>query len=149
MKKTLTLVILIILIIVIAVSWLTWKGYQTSKEKEISILTYQKDYPEGENPKIKIKNNSTKTVCFSSCYPYYLESKNGDLKSYRYGSCPYSDVAEICMEAGEVKAFELLWDKMSVNKGLHRIAIPTCLGCTLQENFRKDKFFYSNEFIVK
>lgn len=147
MKKILILIILILIILILIVGFLAWRGYQL--KKGLIITTYQKEYSQGENPKIKIKNNSEKNICFSSCYPYYLEKNNGALESYRYGKCPFADIAEICIKPGEIKAFELLLDKMVVEKGRHRIAIPACLGCTLQENFRKDKFFYSNEFIIK
>lgn len=135
--------------IAVVLIFLAWKGYQISKEKGLSIETYQKEYQKEENPKIKITNNLEKTVCFSSCYPYYLEKDNGYIQSYSYGSCTYPDVTEICMESSEIKAFEILLDKMKLEKGLHRIAISACIGCALQQNFRKDKFFYSNKFIIK
>lgn len=149
MKKVAILIILIIVLLVLVVGWLVWKGYFISKEKGVAIFTYQKEYPEGENPKIKIKNNLGKTVCFSSCYPYYLEKDDGSLESYRYGRCPEPDLAETCIEPGQVKAFELILDKIKIEKGIHRIAVPACIGCAIQESFRRDKFFYSNEFTIK
>ncbi len=150
MNKLLILIVAIILLVILLFSFLAWKGYQISKERALSVSTDQKEYQVEENPKVKIKNNSKETVCFSSCYPYYLERNNGSLKSYSYGSCPDPDVAETCIDPRELKTFEiLLVDRMKLEKGIHRIAIPACIGCTLQENFRKDKFFYSNEFLIK
>ena len=148
MKKFLILIVLIIFLIFLGVGWLGWKGYQTTI-KGISISTNQKEYTRGDNPKIKIKNNLRKTVCFSSCYPYYLERNNGALKSYHYNDCLFPDMAEICIEPGQVKAFELLLDKMEIEGSTHRVAVPACIGCALKENFRKDNFFYSNKFIIK
>lgn len=148
MKKSLILIVLIVLLIILLVGWLSWRGYQLKKEGT-TITTYKKEYSIEENPKIKIENNLPKNICFSSCYPYYLERNNGGFKSYRYGSCPEADITEICINPGKIKAFELILDKMRLEKGLHRVAIPACIGCTLLENFRKDKWFYSNEFIVK
>jgi hypothetical protein len=156
MKKALILIILIVLIIILAIGWLAWKGYKNSQYKmsqketeSLLISTYQIEYPEGENPKIKIENKSAKAMCFSSCYPYYLEKKDGTLKSYTYGNCPHEDTVENCIALGQVKAFELILDQTGVDKGLHRVAVPACIGCALQSNFRQDKFFYSNEFVIK
>jgi len=148
MKKFLILIVLIIFLILLGVGWLGWKGYQTTING-ISISTNQKEYARGDNPKIKIKNNLRKTVCFSSCYPYYLEKSNGDLKSYHYNDCLFPDVAETCIEPGQVKAFEILLDKMEIEGSTYRVAVPACIGCALKENFRKDNFFYSNKFIIR
>ena len=150
MKKIVVLTIFLVFLIIFIIAVFTWKGYLISKEKELSVLTYEKEYQAGENPKVKITNNSPEKICFSSCYPYYLEKNNGSpLTSYQYGSCPHPDVAEICMEPKEVKSFEILLDNMVIEKGKHRVAIPACIRCVLQENFRKDKFFYSNGFMIK
>jgi len=149
MKKLFISIILIIFLIFLGIGWLGWRGYQTTV-RGILISTNQKEYAKGDNPKIKIKNNLRKTVCFSSCYPYYLEKNNGSLKSYHYNNnCLFPDLAETCIEPGEVKAFELLLDKMEIAQTTHRIAVPACIGCALKENFRKDKIFYSNRFTIK
>jgi hypothetical protein len=151
MKKLLVPIILIIIVLILVCGWLVWRGYNIDKEKGGSsiIKTYQKEYAKGENPKIKINNTTDKTICFSSCYPYYLEKDDGSSQAYRYGACPYPDIAETCMKPGEVKAFEILLDKTEIEKGAHRIAVPACVGCALQESFRRDAWFYSNEFVVK
>jgi len=152
MKKFIIPVILIIIVLVLITGCVAWKGYQIKKGKERGasiISTYQTEYAEGENPRIKINNNTDKTICFSSCYPYYLEKDDGSSQAYNYGSCPYADVAQPCMKPGDVKAFEILLDKMKIDKGTHRIAVPACVDCALQESFRRDEWFYSNEFVIK
>ena len=141
-----TLIGILVVVIILAGGWWAWKNYQV----RIIIITNKTDYTLGENPKIKIENNAIKNICFSSCYPYYLEKNNGNgFKSYHYGSCPSVDKTETCVTPGQVKAFELLLDKMSIEKGFHRIAIPACIHCQLHEDFREDQRFYSNEFIIK
>lgn len=148
MRKVLILIILIVILIVLIIGGLTWKGYKIKKE-ETTITTYKTEYLEGENPRVKIENNLREKICFSSCYPYYLESNNGGFKSYKYGNCSRDNVVETCIEPGQIKTFELILDKTKTEKGIHRIAVPACIGCALQDNFREDKFFYSNEFIIK
>ncbi|OGZ17866.1 MAG: hypothetical protein A2Z78_01440 [Candidatus Nealsonbacteria bacterium RBG_13_36_15] len=148
MKKILFLIILIVILFILIIGFLVWKSYKVKKE-EMNVTTYQTEYLEGENPKIRVENNSKERICFSSCYPYYLESNNGGFKSYKYGNCSEDDIAEICIEPGQAKAFELILDKIKTEKGVHRIAVPACINCALQKNFKEDKFFYSNEFIIK
>jgi len=147
MKKTLILIVLIITLIIVAIGWLSWKGFKT--KEEANVITYKTEYNKGENLKIKIDNNSKEQICFSSCYPYYLERNNGGFKSYQYDNCPKDDIVETCLNPDEIKAFELILDKMEINGGLHRVAIPACVGCAINEHFRKDKWFYSNEFNIK
>lgn len=150
MKKFLIFIIAVVLIIILVFVWLFWKGYRNSRKGgELSISTYQAEYSSSDNPKIKIENKSGEPICFSSCYPYYLEKKDGTLQSYQYGDCPRTDVIENCINPEQVKAFELMLDQMEIEKGFHRVAVPACVGCAFQSNFRQDKFFYSNEFIIK
>lgn len=148
MKKLLIPIILIVILIIVIIGVLAWTGYKINKEEAI-VTTSKAEYLEGENPKVKIENNSKKRICFSSCHPYYLESNDGGFKSYGYGNCPKDDIIETCVESSQVKTFELVLDKAKTKKGVHRIAVPACLGCALQDSFRQDKFFYSNEFIFK
>lgn len=115
--------------------------------KEMNAITEKTEYKMGDTIKVKIENNLKKNICFSSCYPYYLERKNGEWESYRYIECPDSDLIESCVNSGEVKAFEFTMP--SVGTGLHRLVIPACIGCSPGENFREDQKFYSNEFVIK
>ena len=41
----------------------------------VNVITDKSEYQLGGILKIKIENNSRKTVCFSSCYPYLFEKK--------------------------------------------------------------------------
>ena len=148
MRKVLIVIILIAISVILIVGLLAWRGYKIKKE-EATITTYKTEYLKGENPKVKITNNLRERICFSSCYPYYLESNNGGFKAYKYGSCPKDNVVETCIKSGQIKAFELILDKVETKKGIYRIAVPACIGCALQENFREDMFFYSNEFIFE
>jgi hypothetical protein len=96
--------------------------------------------------RIKIKNVSSKNVCFSSCYPYFLEKKDKEWKPYSYEGCPKENINQFCLKPKETKVYEILGEK---EKGIHRIVLPACLGCNAGEVFRNDKIFYSNEFIIK
>lgn len=133
----------------VIVAWFIWDRYQSSKN--IFIKTDKIEYKEGENPKIIIENRFKKSICFSSCYPYYLEENKEDKKfeAYEYGTCYNPDIAENCVLSGKTKAFELILENIVLDKGIHRIAIPACIGCYLEENFKRDKWLYSNEFMVK
>ena len=149
-KPFLGITLIIVLGIIAGIGWF-WKagrGYPQIR-KEVLVFTNQTAYSQGENPKIKIENKSKKTICFSSCYPYARAKINDTSYSYQYNSCPFPDVAEACVRPGEIKSFELFLYKIGVEKGAHRLAVPVCVGCSLKESFRKDKIFYSNEFVIK
>jgi len=148
MKKVLILIILTAILIIALTGWLIWKEYQARKAGT-SVSTYLEEYQIGENPKIKIENSLSNPICFSSCYPYRLEKNDGGFKSYDYSPCSKEDVAEICLEPGKQKAFELVLDKLKLDTGIYRVALPACVGCTFQEKFREDKRFYSNTFLIK
>ena len=146
MKKYLILFFLILLVIILLILWMGWKGYQLEKG-EVLIITDKTEYEAGGNLKVKIKNNFSKQICFSSCYPYLLEKKNEKWESYKYVECQKFNGNGHCLKAGQLKAFELTLPKVS--EGLHRLAIPICIGCKSEDIFREDKRFYSNEFTVK
>jgi len=146
MKKYLILFFVIFLIIILFIGWMGWKGYQLQKG-EISIITDKTEYESGGILKVKIKNNFGENICFSSCYPYLLESKNEKWESYKYVECQDFNGNGHCLKAGELKAFELTLPQAV--KGPHRLAIPICLGCKIEDPFREDKRFYSNEFTIK
>jgi len=143
-KKDFLIIIIgiIILVIIILLSFLIPRGADS-----INVVTDNGVYSTGDNLKIKIENNSEDKICFSSCYPYYFEKKEGAWNNYRYSECPEEDKIEKCVESRNVKAFEL--EIPSVKKGVHRIALPACIGCDLNESFSENGRFYSNEFLVK
>jgi len=111
------------------------------------VLTDKKVYQQNDILKVKIENKSKKDICFSSCYPYYFEIKNGNWERYQYERCPRENEASKCLDPEKIKAFEI--NIPHVGKGIHRLAIPACIGCNVSDKFRNDKWFYSNQFIIK
>lgn len=114
--------------------------------EEVNVITEKTEYKIGDVIRVKIENNLKKNICFSSCYPYYIEKKEEEWKSYNYIGCPNSDLIKDCIDSRQVRAFELIVP--SVEEGLHRLAISVCIGCNLDEVFREDQKFYSNEFEI-
>jgi hypothetical protein len=115
------------------------------------VITNKDRYKIGENLKVKIKNGLKTDICFSSCSPYYFERKDGSWEAYQYSAlaCQSEDVAKPCVRSKTVKAFELNIPSTAIKKGVHRLAIPACIGCSLFDRFKKDKWFYSNQFIIQ
>jgi hypothetical protein len=146
LKSFIPILIIVFLILFVIIFWMGWKGYQSQKG-EILITTDKTEYETGGILKVKIKNNFGEQICFSSCYPYYLEIKNEEWKSYKYAECQKLNGNGHCMKAGELKTFELTLPQTS--DGLHRLTIPVCIGCKSEDTFREDKRFYSNEFTIK
>jgi hypothetical protein len=145
-KQALIFIIVVFLILLAIIFLMAWKGYQLEKGG-ISIVTDKTEYEAGGNLKVKIKNNFGKQICFSSCYPYLLESKNDNWKSYEYPECQKFDGNGHCIKAGDLKAFELTLPERI--KGIHRLAIPVCIGCKSEDPFKETTRFYSNEFTIK
>ena len=145
-KKFLIILVIVFSILFAIILWMGWKGYQLQKG-ELSIVTDKTEYEPGGILKVKIKNNFGEQICFSSCYPYLLESKNEKWESYKYVECQKLNGNGHCMKAGELKAFELTLPQIS--DGSHRLAIPVCIGCKSEDTFRENKRFYSNEFKIK
>lgn len=119
------------------------------KPEYVGIATDKGEYETGNALRVKIENNLKGNICFSSCYPYYIQKqkKNGDWENYRYVDCPKENIAEKCVEPKQVKAFELVLPK--IEEGLHRLVVLACMGCHFNEEFKEDQKFYSNNFIVK
>ena len=112
----------------------------------VNVITEKTEYKIGDIIKVKIENNLKKTICFSSCYPYYLEKKKEEWEGYSYVNCSNSDLVKDCIDSGQVKAFELVTP--SIEQGLNRFAMSICIGCKVDETFREDQRFYSNEFEI-
>ncbi len=145
-KRFLIILIIGIVILFSVIGWMAWKGYQLQKG-EVIIITDKTDYEGGEILKVKIRNNFRENICFSSCYPYLLERKNEKWESYKYVECHDFNGNGHCINVGKEKAFELTLPEVS--DGLHRLAIPVCIGCKKEDTFREDKRFYSNEFWIR
>lgn len=121
--------------------------YQPDKAGEVNIETEKKEYQIGEALKVKIGNNFRENICFSSCYPYYFEKKDGEWISYHYENCPDGDLVETCIEPKRVKAYEIIIPALKT--GFHRLALPACIGCGIQQKFQEDQWLYSNDFVIK
>lgn len=136
-------IVILVLVVLVIVSLI-------SKEKGtglIEVITDKQGYKTGELLKVKIGNSSKEIVCFSSCYPYYIEKQEKGWESYRYVECPKENLAEKCVEPNKVKAFELTLP--NIEQGMHRLAISACVGCVFSQSFKEDEKFYSNNFIVE
>ena len=137
--------ILIILVLIVLMA-LLWKG------QKVIIKTDKAEYDNASVMRVKIKNYSLDNICFSSCYPYYLEWKTGPLASiewsaYPYESCSDRDLAEKCLGPLRTKSFEI--DLPRVKQGVHRISVPVCQNQGLGSEFKETGRFYSNEFEIK
>lgn len=141
MKMDKKLLIGIFIILIIGILGFLWKG------QKIVIEPDNIKYDNGGTLKMNIENYFLRKVCFSSCYPYFLEKKDGAWKSYLYQNCNKPDLIEKCIEPGKTKAFEI--PLPVVKKGLHRIAVPLCENCKIGESFKETKRFYSAEFEIK
>jgi hypothetical protein len=148
MKKQDLLIIgaglIILLLVILAALFLP---SQPEESLEVRVVTDTESYNKGDSLKIKIENNLNKSVCFSSCYPYYFEKKNGDWVDYDYMNCPNGDLPKDCIDSKNTKAFELVIP--DIGEGIHRLALSACLGCNSEDSFKEDQKFYSNTFIVK
>ncbi len=138
------ILIVILIVFVIPAGWLIWKWQSYSMV--VLSSTDKIEYEEGENLRVSIKNSFKKNICFSSCYPYFLEKKNGQWESYPYGVCEKPDINKTCIEPGQIKIFEI--NLSFVEERLHRLALPVCVGCEQGEEFEEIKRFYSNEFTI-
>jgi len=147
-KKIKILIGILVAIAVIGSGWLAWKWQDYfGKGVQISVVTDKSEYEKEGNLKLNIRNNSRENICFSSCYPYFLEKKETQWESYVYGICRQENVNDICIEPGQVKAFEM---KLALaNEGLHRLALPVCAGCKEGETFKESQRFYSNQFKIQ
>ncbi len=141
MNKKIFIGILVVISLIVVFGFI-WKSSQ-----RVMITTDRTGYKLWEAPKIIIRNNLVKNICFSSCYPYFLEEKKENWKSCLYGKCQKPDLVEKCIESNQVKAFELILSKLEA--GLYQIAVPVCIDCKVGQGFRESKRFYSNQFMVK
>lgn len=142
-KVRVVLFALLILIFAAGLFLLANLSYGSDK---VSVVTEKTTYSTQEDLKLKIENNMDSEVCFSSCYPYFLQENSGGWKNNQYDTCERQDVASDCVDPKSVKAFAISLASMFLSDLPHRIAVPACVGCILGEKFTVDKVFYSNEF---
>lgn len=119
-------------------------------EGRIVIETSKNVYSKDEKIRIVIKNNLKENICFSSCYPFYLERRSSSWEVYPYVECKKKDIITTCINSGKEKIFETVGSPLQwISSGLHRLLIPACVGCKVGDEFRENRKFYSNEFQVK
>lgn len=147
MKKETLFKIIGSIVVLVVIVLLGFYSYQINKTGEVNVKTEKVEYQIGEALKVKIENNLNDNICFSSCYPYYFEKKDGEWISYHYESCPNGDLTETCIEPKQVKAYEIIIPALKT--GFHRLALPACLGCGVQQQFQEDRWLYSNDFVIK
>jgi hypothetical protein len=135
-----------VLFIAVILSFL-WRWYFDAESLKLLISTDKNEYNSDTTLKIVLKNNSLRSICLSSCYPYYLEKKNSKFEPFLYSVCGEQNLNQVCVNPRQSKYFETTLP--SLQSGSYRLAIPACIGCQIEENFREDKKFYSNGFTIK
>lgn len=145
MGKVIKILGVLVLIVIGAISFF-W-GRQSS-QPDFGVELSKQIYDKGEKVRITVRNNTLKQICFSSCYPYYLQVKNGDWHSYNYSECFEEDLNVPCLSSGESRKFKFTLRK-SIRSEIHRIAIPIDKEGTAGEKFEEDKKIYSEPFEVK
>lgn len=105
-------------------------------------------YSAGEPVEVTLNNREKNDFCFSSCYPFYIESKeNNAWKKIGYSQCLQKNIAENCLAKRSKKAFEFFLSDL-LPKGEYRLAIPLCDSCKVKDSFLEEKWVYSNKFRV-
>lgn len=143
------IIILIVLALIIAIYASNMKPKVSEPINETqaeSAAIIEKDsYSMEENGRVKITNKTEGKICFSSCFPYYLEVKKGEeFESYSYLNCDTPDVVEKCLDPLGSETFEFSFALLE--EGIHRLAIPLCLDCNEGEDFKEEQRLYTNEF---
>lgn len=117
------------------------------RSKGVEVSTDKNSYGAGNALTVSIKNNLGGEICFSSCYPYYLEKKRSDWVDYDYDECLKRDEVAKCIRQGDVKTFKIVLTQSET--GEHRLKIPVCVECQIGQDFKADKVYYSNSFQIQ
>jgi len=121
-------------------------SYMITERSKIEITLQESKYFQEEDLKLQITNNFGEVVCFSSCYPYFLERREEKWNSYQYTDCDKEDIIEKCIFPEEKRAFQL--PLRNTERGIHRITIPICKNCKEGEVFKEEERIYSSEFEI-
>jgi len=144
-KKLIYLVAGILIVLIGSAVWFYgWK-------KQVSIDTQKIEYAKDEKLlKLNIKSYALTKICFSSCYPYYIQKKDGSWKDYPLAKCEEQNVATDCVGSfGKIgRGIDLDQWRSFLESDSHRLALPACIGCNAGDPFKVDKTFYSNEFKI-
>ncbi|MDP2909771.1 MAG: hypothetical protein Q8N69_01725 [bacterium] len=120
---------------------------KTSIGHDVVVVTDRSEYKPGELLKIKVENKKDSKICFSSCYPYYIQKKSIGWENYVYEECEKENVAENCVGPMETKFFELTLPVL--RDGSHRLLLSACLECDKNIEFKAQENLFSNGFIIK
>jgi|GEM_PF-538988 len=106
-------------------------------------------YQVGENLEVTVENGFNRDICFSSCYPYVMETKreNGQWDEYDYPDCLEAARAVDCVPPREFKKFRIRLEDAAA--GVHRLKIAACVGCAANESFKSQQVLYSDIFQIK
>jgi hypothetical protein len=137
---------IIVGLIVILILGLLWVF---GRPKRAEAITDKREYQANASLDVSIQNNLGKNICFSSCYPYFVQISDGNdnWQNYEYGACADSNVVTSCVSDKGFKQFRLPLE--GVNSGYNRLMIPVCLECQVGQQFGQDQVIYSNSFQVK
>ena len=145
-KKELIFLVVGFLILLIGLA-----GWFYGWKKQVSIDTQKTEYAKDESLlRLNIKSYTPIKICFSSCYPYYIQKKDGVWKDYPLAKCEEQNVATDCVDFfGTIgRGIELSQWRDFLESDFHRLALPACIGCNAGDPFKADKTFYSNEFKI-
>jgi len=118
------------------------------RNREVTIRLDAANYGKGEEMLITIKNNFwSSEICFSSCYPYFIQRKNGDWGEYKYKNCIFEDRIVKCLNPGETKTFRTSVPNLA--PGIYRISLPFCRNCSLGTVFQEEERCNSDLFEIK
>jgi len=147
-KNKLKIVVCVLLVVFLVGGLVALTGSKITNQP-IKVLTEKKSYTSNEELKVEIDNDTGTQICFSSCYPYFMQADQGNWQNYSYAGCDKENVVESCISAQDMKAFGITLGDSFIKSTLHRLAIPACIGCAVGDQFRVDKILYSNEFELK
>lgn len=139
-------ILAVVALILIGITAFFWG--QRSSQPPVSIELNKQMYNRGEEIRITVRNNSFGQICFSSCFPYYLQRKDKNWHSYDYPSCPEKNMNIPCLSSGQTRKFKFELGQ-SLQDGLHRIAVPINKKATAGEGFEEDQKVHSPPFEVK
>ncbi len=144
---TIFLILAIVVLVLIVLGGVLDLSGKRGKASIAEVITEKKEYRSGDSLEVKIKNVSDREICFSTCYPYYIEAEKEGWKSYKYLPCKGEDMVDSCVGPKEKKAFQLSLPELE--GGPHRLAVPVCVECQKGERFQDEHWFYSNQFEIK
>ena len=144
MNKNKILAALVLLLIgAIAFLW----GRRATRS-DVSVELSKDIYKRGEEMQLTVGNNSFKKICFSTCFPYYLQYKEENWNTYNYPSCSEKNLNMPCVSPGESKTFSFSLNK-KLREKIHRLAIPINRGGEKGSKFEEDQKVHSEIFDVK